>query len=163
MSLTVRPVEPADVPAVVGLVHELADYERAPRSCRLTDDQLSAALFSEAPALFGHVAVDDGGVVGFALWFRNFSTWNGVHGLYLEDLYVRPESRGSGAGRALLARLAQICVERGYGRLEWWVLDWNDPAQGFYRALGAEPMTEWTVWRLTGNALDRLGAGDPTT
>lgn len=163
MSVDVRPIQPADVTAVVGLVHELADYERAPESCHLTDDQLSAALFGAAPALFGHVAVEGGQVIGLALWFLNFSTWNGVHGLYLEDLYVRPDSRGSGAGRALLTRLAQTCVERGYSRLEWWVLDWNDPAHGFYRALGAEPMSEWTVWRLTGNALDRLGSGSRTS
>lgn len=158
--VSVRPIGPADVAEVVGLVHELADYERAPRSCHLTEDQLAAALFGQAPALFGHVAIAKAGLVGFALWFLNFSTWNGVHGLYLEDLYVRPTARGSGAGREMLTRLAQICVERGYSRLEWWVLDWNSSAHGFYRALGATPMDEWTVWRLSGDSLDRLGARD---
>lgn len=157
MSETIRPVEPADVPAVVAMVHDLAAYERAPAECTLTEAQLAAALFAEHPALFGHVGVDGGGTpVGFALWFLNYSTWTGTHGIYLEDLYVRPERRGSGLGRALLAELAWLCVERGYHRLQWWVLDWN-PATAFYRTLGAVPMDEWTVYRLTGDALDALG------
>ncbi len=153
----IRRVVPADVPAVVGLVHELAAYEREPESCLLTADQLDAALFGPAPALFGHVAEHDGTVVGCALWFRNFSTWRGVHGLYLEDLYVRPTHRGAGLGRALLAALARECVARGYARLEWSVLDWNAPAISFYRALGAVPMDEWTTFRLDGAALTALG------
>lgn len=152
----VRPVEPADVPAVVAMVHELAAYERAPGECGLTEPQLRAALFAERPALYGHVALDgDGLPAGLALWFLNFSTWRGVHGIYLEDLYVRPSARGIGLGRALLAELARICRERGYARLEWWVLDWNSPAHDFYRGLGAVPMEEWTVWRLGGPALAR--------
>lgn len=161
--MRIRPVEPGDVDVVVELVHELAAYEKEPQSCHLTGEQLSAALFGEQPALFGHVAENDGVIIGFALWFKNFSTWNGVHGIYLEDLYVRPAERGSGAGRALLETLAAVCVQRGYSRLEWWVLDWNTPAHGFYRRLGAERMDEWTVWRLTGDALARLGtpAGRP--
>ncbi len=154
----VRDVTPADVPAVVGMVHDLAAYERAPESCHLTDPHLRAALFTERPALFGHVAVDDatGEVVGFALWFLNFSTWEGRHGIYLEDLYVRPEARGSGAGRLLLARLAELCVQRGYARLEWWVLTWN-PARDFYHAIGATPMDEWVPYRLEGARLAALG------
>jgi GNAT superfamily N-acetyltransferase len=160
---TVRDVTPDDVDAVVGLVHELAAYERAAEDCALTAAQLHAALFGPAPALFGHVAVVDGAVVGCALWFLNFSTWRGVHGIYLEDLYVRPQHRGAGLGRALLARLAAVCVERGYGRLEWWVLDWNAPSIGFYRSLGAVPMDEWTVFRLDGAALTALGRPDPST
>lgn len=157
MTALVRAIEPADVPAVVAMVHELATYERAAEQCQLSDDQLSTALFAPAPALFGHVAVlRNGRLAGFALWFLNFSTWRGVHGIYLEDLYVEPQSRGAGAGRALLAALAGICVERGYQRLEWWVLDWNRPALAFYRALGAEPMNDWTVWRLSGSDLGRL-------
>ena len=155
--MSVRDVREDDVSAVVGLVHELAEYERAATECLLTDEQLHAALFGPAPALFGHVAELDGEVVGCALWFLNFSTWEGVHGIYLEDLYVRPEHRGHGFGRALLARLAQVCVERGYARLEWAVLDWNEPALRFYRGLGAVAMDEWTVHRLTGDALAELG------
>lgn len=155
----VREVEARDVEAVVGLVHELAGYERAPELCHLTAEQLRAALFAPSPALFGHVAEVDGEVVGCALWFLNFSTWRGVHGLYLEDLYVRPTHRGRGLGRALLTRLAAVCAERGLGRLEWSVLDWNAPSIAFYRALGAAPMDGWTVFRLDGDALAALARG----
>ncbi|WP_214404172.1 GNAT family N-acetyltransferase [Pseudonocardia lacus] len=159
--MTVRDVRPEDVPAVVKLVYELADYERAVDECHLTDEQLHAALFGPSPALFGFVAELDGEVVGFALWFLNFSTWRGAHGIYLEDLYVRPEHRGHGFGRLLLARLARECVERGYARLEWSVLDWNEPALGFYRRIGAVGMDEWTVHRLTDDALAALAATSP--
>ena len=153
----IREIEERDVEAVVALVHELAEYERAAEHCHLTADQLRAALFGPVPALFGHVAEVAGSVVGCALWFLNFSTWRGVHGLYLEDLYVQPAHRGAGAGRALLARLAAVCAERGLARLEWSVLDWNEPSIGFYRALGAVAMDEWTVFRLDGDALAALG------
>lgn len=153
----IRRVREDDVAAVVELVHELAKYERAPAECLLTPEQLSAALFCENPALFGHVAEVAGEVVGFALWFRNFSTWRGVHGIYLEDLYVREAQRGSGLGKALLAALARECVDRGYARLEWWVLNWN-PATGFYASLGAKAMDEWTVYRLTDEPLRTLAA-----
>ncbi|MEU4676799.1 GNAT family N-acetyltransferase [Micromonospora sp. NPDC023737] len=140
------------------MVHELAAYERAPDQCHLTDEQLTTALFGPAPALFGHVAVDaQDEPIGFALWFLNFSTWAGVHGIYLEDLYVRPAARGSGAGRLLLATLASICVERGYRRLEWWMINWN-PAAGLYAAIGAEKMDEWVPYRLSGEALHGLAA-----
>ena len=154
--MSVRPIRPDDVPAVVGLVRELAEYERAAHEVRLTEDQLTAALFGEAPKLFGHVAELDGDVVGMALWFLNFSTWRGTHGIYLEDLYVQPQHRGSGLGRELLRTLAELCVERGYSRLEWWVLDWNESAIRFYRSLGAQPMSDWTVFRLTGDPLAAL-------
>ena len=154
----IRRVRESDVSAVVKLVHELADYERLPHECRLTDEQLHAALFAEAPALFGHVAEVDGEIAGFALWFLNFSTWRGVHGIYLEDLYVRQDLRGGGIGKALLTALARECVERGYQRLEWSVLDWNEPSIGFYKSLGAVPLDEWTVFRLTDDALTRLGS-----
>jgi GNAT superfamily N-acetyltransferase len=153
----IRRVTPQDVPAVVGLVRELADYEKALDECHLTEEQLHTALF-DSPALFGHVAVVDEVVVGCALWFLNFSTWEGVHGIYLEDLYVQPAHRGSGLGKALLAALAQECVAQGYARLEWSVLDWNEPSIGFYRSLGATGMDEWTTFRLTGEALASLGA-----
>ena len=151
--MTVRPAEPGDVPALVGLVRELAEYERALHEVRLTEEQLTECLFGDAPALFGHVAERDGQVVGLALWFLNFSTWRGTHGVYLEDLYVRPEHRGSGLGRELLRTLAAVCVERGYSRLEWSVLDWNTPSIEFYKSAGAVPMDEWTVFRLTDDAL----------
>lgn len=155
----IRPARPGDVPAVVALVRELARYERAAHEVRLTEQALADALFREHPAVSCHVADVDGETVGFALWFLTFSTWLGRHGIYLEDLYVRPEHRGAGHGRALLASLARTCAERGYGRLEWWVLDWNTPAHGFYRRLGAAPMDDWTVWRMTGDALETLAAG----
>jgi GNAT superfamily N-acetyltransferase len=156
---TIRPARPSDVPAIVAMVHELAEYERAPGDCHLTEDQLRAALFAERPALFGHVAVDGAGhPVGMMLWFLNFSTWAGVHGIYLEDLYVRPAARNSGLGRRLLCTLAEICVQRGYSRLDWWVLHWN-PAREFYQAIGAAAMDDWVPYRLTGNALVALAEG----
>jgi GNAT superfamily N-acetyltransferase len=152
----VRRVRESDVDAVVGLVYELAEYERAPDACHVTAEQLHRALFRPSPALFGHVAEMDGEVVGCALWFLNFSTWDGEHGIYLEDLYVRPTARGSGLGKALLTALAEECVRQGYTRLQWWVLNWNEPAIGFYHALGATPMHEWTVFRVNGTNLERL-------
>ena len=151
--MTVRPMRPDDVPAVVGLVRELAEYEKAAHEVRLTEQQLHDRLFGDAPALFGHVAEVDGQVVGMALWFLNFSTWRGTHGIYLEDLYVQPGRRGTGLGKDLLRTLAALCVERGYSRLEWWVLDWNTPSIEFYKKAGAVPMDEWTVFRLTDDAL----------
>ncbi len=154
----IRPATEPDVPEIVAMVHELAEYEREPQSCLLTEAQLTTALFGPRPALFGHVAHVEGVAAGCALWFRNFSTWRGVHGIYLEDLFVRPRFRGRGLGQALLARLAAECVERGYGRLEWSVLDWNAPAIGFYRSLGAVPMVQWTTFRLDGAALTALGS-----
>ncbi|MGV9367235.1 N-acetyltransferase family protein [Amycolatopsis sp. NPDC003731] len=153
----IRRIRPSDVEAAVGLAHELADYERAPDECHLTPAQLHSALFGDEPKLFGHVAEVDGEVVGFAVWFLNYSTWRGVHGIYLEDLYVRESQRGSGLGKALLAALAAECVANGYARLEWSVLDWN-PATEFYKALGAVPMDEWTVNRLTDEPLKALAA-----
>jgi len=156
----IRPATAEDIPAIHAMVRELADYERALDDAEATEEQLHSALFGPHPAAFAHIAEDDttGSVVGFALWFLNFSTWKGVHGLYLEDLYVRPQSRGGGHGKALLTELARICVQRGYGRLEWSVLDWNEPSIGFYKSLGAVPMDEWTVFRLTGEPLAVLGA-----
>jgi GNAT superfamily N-acetyltransferase len=156
--MTVRPVRPDDVPAVVRLVRELAEYEKALDEVRLTEEQLHDRLFGEAPALFGHVAEVGGEVVGMALWFLNFSTWRGTHGIYLEDLYVQPPHRGTGLGRELLRTLAELCVQRGYSRLEWWVLDWNTPSIDFYQAAGAVPMDEWTVFRLTDEALHDFAA-----
>lgn len=155
----IRPATPADVPVIHALIRELAEYEKALDEVRATPEQLAEALFGERPAVFAHLAEDaDGEVVGFALWFLSFSTWRGVHGIHLEDLYVRPEARGAGHGRALLAELARLCVARGYARLEWSVLDWNEPAIGFYEALGARPQDGWTVYRLTDEPLKALAA-----
>jgi GNAT superfamily N-acetyltransferase len=158
----VREIRPDDVPAVLGMVRELAAYEESEHEALMTEEQLHGALFGESPALFGHVAVATGAgedePAGFALWFLNFSTWRGTHGIYLEDLYVRPGHRGSGLGRELLRTLAELCVTRGFSRLEWSVLDWNIPSIDFYRAAGAVPMDGWTVFRLTDGALPRFAA-----
>ena len=157
----IRRARPADVPAIYQLIRELAEYERALPQVTATPGQLRRALFGPDPAVFAHVAEHDDRVVGFALWFLNYSTWTGRPGIYLEDLYVTPMLRGHGYGKALLAELARICVERGYARFEWAVLDWNTPAIGFYRALGAAAMDEWTVQRLAGPALRALGGQQP--
>src|SRR5207237_9588192 len=141
-------------------VRELATYERAPHDANATAEQLHESLFGPDPRVFAHVAEHQGAdgpeVAGFALWFLNFSTWTGRHGIYLEDLYVRPEHRGRGYGGSLLAELAMVCVERAYARLDWSVLDWNEPALAFYRALWSVPMEEWTVHRLSREALPSL-------
>jgi len=164
----IRRATPEDVEAITGLVYDLAEYEKARHECTVVPQQIHDALFGPEPSVFAHVAEEpatDGAparVVGVALWFRNFSTWDGVHGIYLEDLYVRPEHRGKGHGRALLAALAQECVERGYTRLSWSVLDWNTPSIGFYRSLGAVPQDEWTTFRLSGDALQALGGAGVT-
>ena len=170
----IRPARPDDVPSILALIRELATYEREPDAVVATQADLASALFGERPALFGLIAEDgnaedgnaedgnaEGGnaIAGFALWFLNFSTWLGRHGIYLEDLYVRPEFRGHGHGRELLIELARIADERGYGRLEWSVLDWNESAHRFYASLGAVPMQEWTTWRLAGAALPGLANG----
>jgi GNAT superfamily N-acetyltransferase len=141
------------------MVRELAEYERALHEVQATDTAMREALFGERPAAYCHVVEHGGELAGFALWFLSFSTWLGRHGIYLEDLYVRPGLRGHGYGRALLRELARTCLDRGYGRLEWSVLDWNAPAIGFYRSVGATPMSEWTVQRVTGTPLQRLAAG----
>jgi GNAT superfamily N-acetyltransferase len=154
----IRTATPYDVPVVLQLVHELAAYEKEPDAVQATEADLHTALFGEDPVASCHVAELDGTVVGFALWYRTFSTWTGRPGLWLEDLFVRPEARGSGLGRALLVELAATCVDRGWTRFEWWVLDWNTPAQGFYGSLGARAEDEWTVWRVDGEALTSLAA-----
>jgi GNAT superfamily N-acetyltransferase len=156
----IRTATPADIPVIHALVRELAEYEKALEEAKATPEQLREALFGAHPAAYAHIAVDDttGEPAGFALWFLNFSTWRGVHGIYLEDLYVRPEARGAGHGKALLTELARICVERGYQRLEWSVLNWNRPSIDFYESLGARAQDEWTVYRLTDGALAALGA-----
>jgi GNAT superfamily N-acetyltransferase len=144
-----------DVPAILRLIRELADYERALHEVKATEEQLRERLFGDDPKVFAHVAEHEGGVVGFALWFLTFSTWNGTHGIYLEDLFVDPEYRGHGYGKALLTELTRIADDRGYERVEWAVLTWNEPAIGFYESLGARPQDEWMVYRLTGTALTK--------
>lgn len=161
---TIRRAEPRDIPEILQMVRELAEYEKALHEAIATEEQFERALFGSQPTVFAHVVEheSDGRTLGgFALWFLNFSTWLGTNGLYLEDLYVRPELRGRGYGKALLATLAKECVENGYGRFEWWVLDWNEPAIGFYRTIGAVPMDEWTVQRVTGPALTALAKQTP--
>ena len=155
----IRPARAADIPAIHQMIRDLAEYERSLPEVSATEDDLRAALLGGHPSLFAHVAEEDGQVAGFALWFLNYSTWLGKHGIYLEDLYVRPERRGQGHGRALLAELARICVDRGYGRLDWSVLDWNSPTRRFYESLGAVTVDEWVIYRLTGPALHAVAAG----
>lgn len=156
----VRAIAPTDVDRTVDLIMELAIYERLPERCHITAQQLHKALFTEHPAVFGLAAFDSAGPaaeqVGYALYFLNFSTWEGVHGIYLEDLYVSPERRGSGLGKAMLSTLAATAAANGYARVEWSVLDWNTPSIDFYRSLGALPMEGWSTFRLTGDALARF-------
>ncbi|WP_067794236.1 GNAT family N-acetyltransferase [Actinomadura formosensis] len=151
----IRYATPDDVPDILRLIRELAEYERAPHEVKATEDQVRESLFGTDPKVFAHVAEHDGRVVGFAVWFITYSTWNGTHGIYLEDLFVEPEYRGHGHGKALLTELTRVADDRGYERVEWSVLTWNRPAIGFYEALGAHPKDGWTVYRMTGDALTR--------
>jgi GNAT superfamily N-acetyltransferase len=158
MSLTIRPAIPADAPAILAFIRELADYERLLDQMKASLADVEAILFGPAPRAFCDIAETADGPVGFALWFYNVSTFTGRHGLYLEDLYVRPAARGAGAGKALLANLARRCRDEGLTRLEWSVLDWNAPAIAFYDSLGAEAKTEWITRRLSGEPLARLAS-----
>ena len=160
MHSPVRPATPADVPDILRLVRALALYEREPDAATATEADFHAALFPADghPTTFAHVAEDEGRVVGIAVWFTTFSTWTGTNGIWLEDLFVEDSQRGKGLGVALLAALAELCVERGWRRLEWTVLKWNAPSIAFYESLGAEPMSEWETRRMTGNALEQLAA-----
>ncbi|WP_271985076.1 GNAT family N-acetyltransferase [Pseudoclavibacter terrae] len=164
----IRPASPADVPQILDLIHELAIYEREPDAVKTTEEQLHRSFFGEHPAVFATVAEAPGEadadaragaprLQGMALWFLSYSTWEGEHGIWLEDLYVREDARGGGIGKALLSSLAQECVAKGYRRLEWSVLKWNEPSIGFYTSLGAFPMDEWDTFRLTGDPLQALG------
>ena len=152
----IRPAGVEDVPIILELIRDLATYERAPDEVTATKEQLVDVLFGERPAAEVLLAFEEKSPVGFAVFFHNFSTWLGRPGLYLEDLFVKPEKRGKGYGRALLVELAKIACDRGCGRMEWAVLDWNKPAIKFYRALGAKPMDEWTVFRLTRDGIAKL-------
>ncbi|MBF6318844.1 GNAT family N-acetyltransferase [Nocardia cyriacigeorgica] len=152
----IRRALPEDVPALVELVYDLAEYEKARHECTLTAEQLHTALFGPAPALFAHVATLDEQVVGCAIWFLNYSTWDGVHGIYLEDLFVKPQARGTGLGKALIAALAEEAVRNGYSRVSWSVLTWNTPSIDFYESLGAHVQDDWVGYRLSGAALTAL-------
>jgi GNAT superfamily N-acetyltransferase len=153
---SIRPATVEDVPVILELIHALAIYERAPKEVTATEEILRETLFGTKPAAEVLLALENEIAVGFAVFFHNFSTWLGLPGLYLEDLFVKPEHRGKGYGRALLIELAKIARARGCGRLEWAVLDWNEPAIQFYRKLGAKPMDEWTVFRLTRDGIAKL-------
>lgn len=154
----IREANRNDVSAIHQLIVELAIYEREPDAVIATVSDIEENLFGNNPVAFCHVAEIDGQIVGIAIWFLNYSTWLGKAGLYLEDLFVKPEFRGKGLGLELMKTLARLCVERNYERFQWWVLDWNEPSIDFYKSIGAEAMDEWTVYRLSGNALKSFAA-----
>ncbi len=156
--MPIRPAEPGDIPQILELIRKLAEYEKALHEVSASEKDLSESLFCKNPQVFAHVATQGDQIVGVAIWYLNYSTWLGKHGIYLEDLFVLPQFRGSGHGFALLRHLAQICIDRSYERLQWWVLDWNQPAIDFYKSLGAVPMDEWTVYRATGDALQKMAS-----
>ena len=154
----IRYARKEDSPRILALIKDLAEYEKAPLEAKATLEQIETSLFSTNPHAFCHVVEADGVVVGISIWFLNYSTWLGKPGIYLEDLFIDPAYRGKGFGLTLLKELAKICVERNYERLQWWVLDWNQPAIEFYQSLGAVPMDDWTVFRVSGDALKKLAA-----
>lgn len=158
MSLVIRNAESGDEAVILAFIRELAAYEKLDHEVIATETMLRKSLFGNEPKVFALIAESGGDPCGFALYFFNYSTFLGQHGLYLEDLYVRNNHRGAGIGKALLAQLAQIARENNCGRMEWWVLDWNEPAIDFYKSLDAEAMDEWTVFRLTGDALENMAA-----
>lgn len=154
--MSIRPATIADTEEILAMIYELALYEKAPDEAKATHEQIVDTFFCQDPKVFCEIVEVDGAVAGLAIWFLNYSTWQGKHGIYLEDLFIRPEFRGAGYGKALLKHLASICDDRGYGRFQWWVLDWNEPAIEFYKSLGAVAMDEWTVYRVSGEALTNL-------
>ena len=155
--MKIRSAQRDETSIILQLIKDLAEYEKAPHEVKAGEREILETIFAENPKVFCDFVEVDGDIAGMAIWFLNYSTWQGKHGIYLEDLYVKPEFRGRGYGKALLQHLANICNERGYGRFQWWVLDWNSPAIEFYRSLGAEAMSEWTVYRVSGDPLRRLG------
>jgi GNAT superfamily N-acetyltransferase len=159
MSVTVRAATPDDAATIFGFIRDLAEYEKLLDEVTATPEVIGRDLFGENPRVFCDIAEADGEPVGFAVWFYNYSTFWGRHGIYLEDLFVRPEARGKGAGKALLARLAKRCVDEGLPRLDWAVLDWNAPSIAFYDSLGADALDDWIIRRLSGEALRRLASG----
>ena len=155
--MKIRPAKREEVGEVLQLIQDLATYEKAPDQVEASKDDLLNTIFAKEPRVFCDLVEVDDQIAGMAIWFLNYSTWQAKHGIYLEDLYIKPEFRARGYGKALLKHLAQICDKEGYGRLQWWVLDWNSPAIEFYKSLGAEAMDEWTVYRTSGKALKDLG------
>jgi len=155
--LKIRPAKREEVGEVLQLIQDLATYEKAPDQVEASEDDLLNTIFAKEPRVFCDLVEVNGQIAGMAIWFLNYSTWQAKHGIYLEDLYIKPEFRARGYGKALLKHLAQICDKEGYGRLQWWVLDWNSPAIEFYKSFGAEAMDEWTVYRTSGLALKNLG------
>ena len=155
--MRIRPAKIQEVGEVLQLIQDLATYEKAPEQVEARLEDLLNTIFASDPRVFCDLVEVDGQIAGMAIWFLNYSTWQAKHGIYLEDLFIKPEYRGRGYGKALLKHLAKICDEKGYGRLQWWVLDWNSPAIEFYKSLGAEAMDEWTVYRTSGQALKDLG------
>ena len=155
--MKIRPAKREEVGEVLQLIQDLATYEKAPEQVEASKDDLLNTIFAKEPRVSCDLVEVDGQIAGMAIWFLNYSTWQAKHGIYLEDLYIKPEFRAKGYGKALLKHLAQICDKEGYGRLQWWVLDWNSPAIEFYRSFGAEAMDEWTVYRTSGQALKDLG------
>lgn len=154
--MKIRPATVTDTDEILALIYELALYEKAPDEAKATREQIIESFFSDNPKVFCDLVEVDGSIAGLAIWFLNYSTWQGKHGIYLEDLFIRPQYRGRGYGKALLKHLAAICEERGYGRFQWWVLDWNQPSIEFYKSLGAVAMDEWTVYRVSEHALTKL-------
>lgn len=160
MPLLVREVKLDDIPIIYKYIKDLAEYEKAPEEAILTEEDLKRSFFPDKPQVYCLVSELENTVTGIAIWHLNYSTWLGKHGIYLEDLYVDPKYRGQGHGKALLVALAKICIERGYQRLQWWVLDWNKSAIDFYDSIGAHAMDEWTVFRVSGKELGKLANSD---
>lgn len=158
--MKIRPATIGDTEEIRALIYELALYEKAPEEAKATAADIEESFFNNDPKVFCDLVEVDGAIAGCAIWFLNYSTWQGKHGIYLEDLFIRPEYRGRGYGKALLKHLAAICQERGYGRFQWWVLDWNTPSIEFYKSLGAVAMDEWTVYRVSGGELSKLAKGE---
>ena len=158
--MQIREAKPGDETEIFNLIYALAVYEKAPDEAKATVAQIKESFFSDAPKVFCEIVEHNGQIAGFAIWFLNYSTWQGLHGIYLEDLFIRPQFRSLGYGKDLLKYLANICKERGYGRFQWWVLDWNTPAIDFYTSLGAKAMDEWTVYRISGKELNDLAVQD---
>ena len=156
--MKIRPARREEAPIILQLIKDLAEYEKAPDQVAASETEILNTIFAENPKVFCDLVEVDNQIAGMAIWFLNYSTWLGKAGLYLEDLFVKPEFRGKGIGLEFMKTLARICIERGYERFQWWVLDWNEPSINFYKSIGAEAMSDWTVYRLSGSALSNFAA-----